>query len=134
MKTLQEIRDMVARNEISKALQALKPFTSNDNSLDNELILQTSRFNSNERDKNLNIADPAHINIEHNRIVYALLKLVEKLQEDVQNGKSTNTNIPNNDNIGRNTIIIRGGSNNQIIQNVVGSTIKIKPNRPQQRK
>lgn len=80
---INEVRELVAKNEVSEAINALKRLFEDVKAeeLLGDVIILNGRFRENERKKHSNTISNENYNIESNRINSSILNLVNKIHE-----------------------------------------------------
>jgi len=79
--SLQDIRDIIARGELEKALSMLKDHPmSNDKSVQTDLIMLTSRCNANKKQQRMGVITHNQFSQENNRITFFLLEVIDTIE------------------------------------------------------
>ncbi|GJM34982.1 MAG: hypothetical protein DHS20C18_39830 [Saprospiraceae bacterium] len=104
MATTSEIRELITKGKLKEAIEAMINLSGqgDDSDLQNSLILQSSRFQENERSNLSGIISSGDYSRSRSRITFALLSYLDELKDvpGVQNnarGAAQPANVPNAD-------------------------------------
>lgn len=95
MNEIGKIKSLIGENRLKECFAELETYLFKNNrfDLENELLLIKSSYNSVRKKNNLNLAEPNLLNIEENKIKFALIELLDSMQEirepQVQKPKET---------------------------------------------
>jgi hypothetical protein len=90
----EQIGNLIAKDELSKAIGLLKKLLDKSPKLD-EAIIQSARFNDIMKQVRLGVVDFEQANITKNKIRYAILDLLRDMEESVESNSEIRTEIEN---------------------------------------
>jgi hypothetical protein len=90
----EQIGNLIAKDELSKAIGLLKKLLDKSPKLD-EAIIQSARFNDIMKQVRLGVVDFEQANITKNKIRYAVLDLLRDMEESVESNSEIRTEIEN---------------------------------------
>lgn len=90
----QVLQNLIADNKLDKVIAQLLQVGQSDIDLKKEVVLLSNRFAENERKDKMNITDSKDYNVERNRIIDALLYVIDKLPDDIEVQNTATENTP----------------------------------------
>lgn len=81
--TIQDVRDLIANGKLEQAIQAMIAMAKakNDSSMESDILMQSGRYNQNERQYRMGTLESSAYNRTRNQINYALLDYLKEYSE-----------------------------------------------------